>query len=82
MPISVRRYSTLGGWVGKTWRLMGLTGAGLPPFLVEALVAFDIDAARGYHAINAPTVEELTGRAPKSVRAFVTEHRAALLAGH
>jgi NAD(P)H dehydrogenase (quinone) len=60
----------------------GLTGAGLPPFLVEALVAFDIDAARGYHAINAPTVQELTGRAPRSVRAFLTEHRAALLAGH
>jgi NAD(P)H dehydrogenase (quinone) len=60
----------------------GLTGAGLPPFLVEALVAFDIDAARGYHAINAPTVQELTGRAPTSVRAFLTEHRAALLAGH
>ena len=60
----------------------GLTGAGLPSFLVEALVAFDIDAARGYHAINAPTVQELTGRAPTSVRAFLTEHRAALLAGH
>ncbi len=49
----------------------GLAGAGLPPFLVEALVAFDIDAARGYHAINAPTVQELTGRAPTSVRAFL-----------
>lgn len=60
----------------------GLTGAGLPPFLVEALVAFDIDAARGYHAINAPTVQELTGREPTSVRAFLGEHRAALLAGH
>ena len=60
----------------------GLTGAGLPPFLVEALVAFDIDAARGYHAINTPTVQELTGRAPRSVRAFLGEHRAALLAGH
>lgn len=60
----------------------GLTGAGLPPFLVEALVAFDIDAARGYHAISAPTVQELTGRAPTSVRAFLTEQRAALLAGH
>jgi NAD(P)H dehydrogenase (quinone) len=60
----------------------GLTGAVLPPFLVEALVAFDIDASRGYHAINAPTVQELTGRAPTSVRAFLTERRAALLAGH
>jgi len=28
------------------------------------------------------SVQELTGRAPTSVRAFLTEHRAALLAGH
>jgi NAD(P)H dehydrogenase (quinone) len=60
----------------------GLAGAGLPPFLVEALVAFDIDASRGYHAANAPTVKELTGREPTSVRAFLAEHRASLLAGH
>jgi len=60
----------------------GLAGAGLPPFLIEALVDFDIDAARGYHAITAPTVKEVTGREPSSVRAFLTEHRAALLAGH
>jgi NAD(P)H dehydrogenase (quinone) len=60
----------------------GLAGAGLPPFLIEALVDFDIDASRGYHAANAPTVKALTGREPTSVRAFLTEHRAALLAGH
>jgi NAD(P)H dehydrogenase (quinone) len=60
----------------------GLAGAGLPPFLVAALVDFDIDAARGYHAANAPTVKELAGHEPTSVRAFLTEHRAALTAGH
>lgn len=59
-----------------------LAGAGLPPFLIQALVDFDIDASRGYHAANAPTVKALTGREPTSVRAFLTEHRAALLAGH
>jgi NAD(P)H dehydrogenase (quinone) len=60
----------------------GMAGAGLPSFLIEALVNFDIDAARGYHAIHAPTVKELTGREPTSVRAFLAEHRTALLAGH
>jgi NAD(P)H dehydrogenase (quinone) len=60
----------------------GLAGAGLPPFLVEALVAFDIAAARGYHAANAPTVRDLTGRDAMPVHAFVVEHRVALLAGH
>ncbi|HET6160045.1 MAG TPA: NAD(P)H-binding protein [Dongiaceae bacterium] len=60
----------------------GMAGAGLPPFLIDVLVNFDIDASRGYHAINAPTVKTLTGRDPSNVRAFLTEHRAALLAGH
>ncbi|HEV8389564.1 MAG TPA: SDR family oxidoreductase [Dongiaceae bacterium] len=60
----------------------GLAGAGLPPFLIEALVAFDMDAARGYHAVNATTVKDLTGREPVSVRSFLAEHRAALLGGH
>jgi NAD(P)H dehydrogenase (quinone) len=60
----------------------GLRAAGLPPFLVEALVAFDVDAARGYHAVSAPTVKTLTGREPMSTRAFLAAHRAALVAGH
>ena len=57
----------------------GLTAAGMPPFLVDALAGFDAAAAQGYHAIVTPTVKDLTGRAPMSVRAFLTAHRGALL---
>jgi NAD(P)H dehydrogenase (quinone) len=57
----------------------GLVAAGLPPFLADALVAFDVAAARGYHAVVAPTVVQLTGRAPASVRDFLTGRRGALL---
>jgi NAD(P)H dehydrogenase (quinone) len=60
----------------------GLTHAGLPPFLVEALVAFDTDAAQGHHAINTATVQALTGRAPTSLRDFLGAHKGALTAGH
>ena len=48
----------------------GLAAAGLPPVYVAGLTAFDVDAARGYHAIVAPTVKDLTGREPTSVRDF------------
>lgn len=57
----------------------GLAAAGLPPFLVDALVAFDVAAAQGYHATVTSTVEVLTGRAPTSVREFLSAHRGALL---
>jgi len=58
----------------------GMAAAGLPPFLVDALVRFQIAAAQGYHAIDTSAVKELTGRAPTSVREFLTAHRAALAA--
>ena len=57
----------------------GLADAGLPPSLVAGLVGFDVDAAQGRHAITTPTVEDLTGRAPTSVKDFLTANRAALL---
>jgi NAD(P)H dehydrogenase (quinone) len=57
----------------------GLTAAGMPPFLVDALVGFDVAAAQGYHATVTPTVEALTGQAPTSVREFLSAHRSALL---
>lgn len=60
----------------------GLTQAGLPPFLVDALVAFDVDASRGHHAIQAPTVQDLAGRAPTALRDFLGAHKDALTAGH
>lgn len=49
---------------------------------MEALVAFDLDASHGHHAITAPTIQDLTGKAPTSVRDFLTANKAALLAGH
>jgi NAD(P)H dehydrogenase (quinone) len=57
-----------------------LTAAGLPPFLIVALLGFDQAVSRGYHAIRSPAVEELTGQAPVSVEAFLNTHRAELAA--
>ncbi len=57
-----------------------LTSAGLPPFLVDALLSFNQAAARGYHAVTAPTVAELTGRPPTSVKTFLAAHRDQLAA--
>jgi NAD(P)H dehydrogenase (quinone) len=58
----------------------GMVGAGLPPFLADALVAFDVAAAQGYHAIVTPTVKDLTGEEPVPLRDFLTANRAALKA--
>ncbi|QDL91410.1 KR domain-containing protein [Paroceanicella profunda] len=45
----------------------GLLAAGLPPFLVDALVAFDVEAAHGLHAVESRAVRDLTGQEPESV---------------
>ncbi|PPE80582.1 NAD(P)-dependent oxidoreductase [Kaistia algarum] len=57
----------------------GLIGAGLPPFMADALVAFDVDASKGYHAITTSVVKDWTGRDPVSVRDFLEANRAALV---
>jgi NAD(P)H dehydrogenase (quinone) len=54
----------------------GLNAAGLPAALVEALVTFDLAAARGELQATSSTVAELTGRAPTTVADFLTAHRA------
>lgn len=56
----------------------GLTAAGLPAGLVEGLVAFDVAAAEGFHAILTSVVKDWTGREPGSVRDFLLAHRDAL----
>jgi NAD(P)H dehydrogenase (quinone) len=56
----------------------GMSAAGLPPFLVDALQRFQIAASQGFHAISTSAVSDLTGRAPQSVRDFLTAHRATL----
>jgi NAD(P)H dehydrogenase (quinone) len=58
----------------------GMIGAGLPDFYADALVAFDVDAAEGYHAITTPTVKDLAGREPTAVKAFLESQRDAIKA--
>ena len=54
----------------------GLTHAGLPPFLVEVIVDFDVDAAQGYHAVATSAVERLAGTPPVALREFLGQHLA------
>jgi NAD(P)H dehydrogenase (quinone) len=56
----------------------GLTQAGLPAGLVEALVTFDLAAARGELHTVSPAFTQLTGRAPTPVAIFLAAHRAQL----
>jgi NAD(P)H dehydrogenase (quinone) len=72
---------------GKTVTRVGLTGeqlqagleaAGLPSFYAALLVAFDLDAAAGHHAITTDAVERFSGRKPETLVDFVTANRAAL----
>ena len=56
----------------------GLIAAGLPPFMVTLLVAFDVDSAAGHHAIVNDTVERFSGRKPETLESFLTTNKAAL----
>ena len=56
----------------------GMVAAGLPEGLVDVLVAFDVDAAAGYHAIVTDTVERFAGRKPQALGDFLAANRAAL----
>lgn len=56
----------------------GMLQSGLPPFIVDALINFDIAAAEGRHAIVTSVVNDLAGTPPTSVRDFLTAHRSAL----
>lgn len=53
----------------------GLTQAGLPAGLVEALVTFDLAAARGELHPVSPAFAQLTGHAPTPVATFLAAHR-------
>lgn len=48
-----------------------LASSGMPGFLADAFVSFDVDAAEGYHAQATPTVELFTGSKPQSVLDFL-----------
>lgn len=58
--------------------LAGLEAAGLPGFYAALLVAFDLDAAAGHHAITTDAVERFSGRKPQSLADFLTANKAAL----
>jgi NAD(P)H dehydrogenase (quinone) len=49
----------------------GLTSAGAPSFMADLLVAFDLDAAEGHHAIVSDAVELFTGRKPERLAEFL-----------
>lgn len=56
----------------------GLKTAGLPPFIVEALVDFDVQTAEGHQAVLTTTVRALTGREPTPARDVLKANAAAL----
>lgn len=56
----------------------GLAQAGLPGFVVDLIVSFDLATAQGYLAGATTTVADLTGAPAQSVREFLTANRAAL----
>ena len=56
----------------------GMLAAGLPPFMVTMLVAFDTDAAAGFHAIVTDVVERLSGRKPQALADFLVANKSAL----
>ncbi|HLV82696.1 MAG TPA: NAD(P)H-binding protein [Devosia sp.] len=58
--------------------LGGLAAAGVPSFMAQLLVAFDLDAAEGYHAVSTDTVERFAGRKPQALADFLAANRAAL----
>ncbi len=60
--------------------LQGLQQAGLPLPLAQALVDFDVAAAKGYHDVVTDAVQQFTGRAPASVEDFLKAARPAVTA--
>ena len=57
----------------------GLIAAGLPEGMADVMVAFDVDAADGYHAVVTDTVEQFSGRKPETLSAFLETNRGALV---
>ena len=57
-----------------------MVAAGLPSFVADMLVSFDVAAAKGDLAVASTAVLDLTGKAPTSIADFLAAHRAALAA--
>lgn len=60
--------------------VQGMVKAGLPEPLAATYAGFDRDTAMGYYAIVTPAVQQLTGRGPTPLRAFLEQNREALAA--
>ena len=56
----------------------GLTQGGVPEGMANVLARFDTDAAKGFLDIVTNDVEELSGRPPQSIAAFLAANRSAL----
>lgn len=56
----------------------GLKAAGLPDMYAQLLVAFDLDAAAGHHAVVTDVVERYSGRKPTTLADFLAANKAAL----
>jgi NAD(P)H dehydrogenase (quinone) len=56
----------------------GLTGAGLPPFLVDMLVSADANVRDGNFDLVTGDFHALTGSAPQTLNAFLAERKAVL----
>lgn len=52
-----------------------LVGVGLPPFVAEMIVSFDVAAAQGVLNVVSDTVLTLSGKQPTSLREFVSAAR-------
>ncbi|MES1173384.1 MAG: hypothetical protein ABUL62_03570 [Myxococcales bacterium] len=55
-----------------------LQAAGMPLPIAQLLVSFEVAGTLGQLAVVSSAVRELTGKAPQSVREFLTANRAAL----
>jgi NAD(P)H dehydrogenase (quinone) len=56
----------------------GLLDAGLPPAIAELLTSFDVNTAAGNVSEVTGAVQQLTGKAPQSLREFLVANSAAL----
>lgn len=56
----------------------GLLAAGLPEGMADVMVAFDNDAAAGFHAVVTDAVERFSGRKPQSLADFIAASSALL----
>lgn len=60
----------------------GMIAAGMPAFLAPVFASFDTNTRKGNIAIASGAVHELTGRAPRSLKAFFSANKEALLHAH